>query len=65
MTSTLLRATLQLLEQTALEDWKRLAKDCELNIAWIRQLKAGVITEPGINKIERLYKALGGNMADL
>jgi hypothetical protein len=65
MTSTLLRATLELLEQTALEDWKRLAKQCDCTVGWLRQLCDGQIKEPGVNKIERLYTALSGKSVEL
>ncbi len=65
MTSNLLKATLELLEQTALADWKRLAVKCDLTVAWIRQLIDGKIAEPGVNKIERLYNALSGKDVEL
>lgn len=65
MTSALLRATLDLLDQTALEDWKRLAEECGLTVAWIRQLVDGKIKEPGVNKVERLYNALSGKAVNL
>jgi hypothetical protein len=65
MTSNLLKATIELLDMTALEDWKRLATECDLTVAWIRQLVAGDIKEPGINKVERLYTALSGKTVDL
>ena len=58
-------ATIKLLENTNLDDWKRLAEKCELTVAWIRQLRDGIINEPGANKLQRLYIALGGKMADL
>ncbi len=59
------KATIKLLENTTLDDWKRLAEECDLNTAWIRQLIDGTIKEPGANKLQRLFLALGGKMADL
>ena len=65
MTSNLLKATLELLDATALEDWKRLAKELGVTVAWLRQLANGEIKEPGVNKIERLYTALSGKSVDV
>jgi hypothetical protein len=65
MTSSLLLATKELLDKTSRESWPALAKEIDATYTWIRQLDDGLIKEPGVNKIERLYKALGGDMANL
>lgn len=65
MTSNLLRATLELLDQTSPETWPALAKSINVTYTWLRQLDSGLIKEPGINKIERLYTALSGKSVEL
>lgn len=65
MTSTLLKATLELLSQTNPESWPALAKRIDVTYTWLRQLDNGLIKEPGINKIERLYCALSGKSVEL
>jgi transcriptional regulator with XRE-family HTH domain len=65
MTSTLLRATLELLEQTNAQDWQDLSEKTGLKVPWIRQLALGNIDEPGVNKIEKLYKALTDKKLDI
>jgi transcriptional regulator with XRE-family HTH domain len=65
MTSNLLKTTLLLLDATALDDWKRLAKELDVTVGWLRQLANGEIKEPGVNKIERLYSALSGKTVKL
>jgi len=65
MTSSLLRATLLLLDQTALEDWKRIADQCDVSVGWLRLLCDGKVKEPGVNKIERVYCVLSGKALEL
>lgn len=60
MTSVLLKATLELLEQTSRESWPALAQDIGCTYTWLVQLEKGQIKEPGINKVERLYAKLSG-----
>ena len=65
MTSILLKATVELLDQTNREDWKRLAKQLDVTVNWIADVANGQIKEPGVNKIERLYSALSGKSVEL
>lgn len=65
MTSSLLIATLDLLGQTAKDSWPKLAKEIGCTYTWLAQLDSGMIKEPGVNKIERLYIALGGELGKL
>lgn len=65
MTSIVLKATIELLDQTNREDWKRLAEQLDVTVNWIAGVANGTIKEPGINKIERLYTALCGKSVEL
>lgn len=65
MTSNLLRATLELLEQTSRDSWPALADKLDVTYSWLAALDAGKIKEPGVNKIERLYCILSGKNVEL
>lgn len=65
MTSKLLKATLLLLGDTNRETWPALAKEVGCTYSWLVQLDNGLVKEPGINKIEKLFHALGGKLEDL
>lgn len=55
MISLLHRATIDLLDQTNSEDWKRIAKNTGLHVAWIRQLAQGHIKDAGASRLETLH----------
>lgn len=65
MTSSLLRATLALLEQIPKESWPALATEIGCTYTWLVQLDNGKIKEPGVNKVERLYNKLSGKTLEL
>lgn len=65
MTSNLLKATIELLEQTSRESWPAIAKKIGCTYTWMCQLDAGTIKEPGVNKIEKLYNVLSGKEVEL
>lgn len=49
---------MELLDQTAEDDWRKIANDTSLKFAWIRAVAKGQITECGSAKLEQLYLAL-------
>lgn len=65
MTSNLLKATRELLNDTGRDTWPALAKRINVTYAWLVQLDNDTIKEPGVNKIERLYNDLSGKSVDL
>jgi predicted transcriptional regulator len=60
MTNSLLTATLALLEQTSRESWPALAQDIGCTYTWLAQLDKGLIKDPSVNKIQKLYEKLSG-----
>jgi purine-cytosine permease-like protein len=60
MKSIAARAAYALLEQTSVADWKRLAKETELEFAWIRAFALGNISDPSSSRLEKLNMALTG-----
>lgn len=63
--SIFLEATLKLLDDIPRERWHELTKKVDCTYAWLAQLDDGKISSPGIHKLEKLFKALGGKFSDL
>lgn len=54
----LLRAALKAANAVPLEELRDKTK---LRISWLRKFRAGLIPDPSVNKVEKVYTALTGN----
>lgn len=59
--SNLLEKTLQLLDETNLS-MAEISINSEVGLRWLYDLKAGRFSDPGVNRIQRIYNHLTNNM---